>query len=316
MMPARENTMPANVTRQHASLEQRHMMLLALLAVSTTLLWGGFRGLLAYSVANESSSHLLLIPLISAVLIYREREAIFRTKQWSIVGGGIALVAGALLYATAGRPAFPGDDNHYLVASAAAMVFMWAGSFLLCYGDQAARAAAFPLLFLLLMIPMPDSALDHVIYLLRQGSTEISYLLFRALGVPVFRSGFLLYLPKVTIEVATECSGIRSSVALLITCLLAAHLFLRTHWKMVLFVLLAFPLAIVKNGIRIVTLALLSIYVDRSFLFGSLHRDGGIAFFLLALAILAPILLFLHGSEDRGAPGVAIQRKTGADFAG
>ena len=88
---------------------------------------------------------------------------------------------------------------------------------------------------------------------------------------------------------------------LLITCLLAAHLFLRTYWKLALFVALAFPLAIVKNGIRITTLTLLSIYVDPGFLSGSLHRDGGVVFFLLALALLAPILLLMQGAEDLSA---------------
>jgi hypothetical protein len=67
-------------------------------------------------------------------------------------------------------------------------------------------------------------------------------------------------------------------------------------------VLLAFPVALIKNGIRIVTLTLLSIYVDPSFLTGSLHHKGGFVFFLLALAILAPVLLLLEKSERLPTP--------------
>ena len=95
---------------------------------------------------------------------------------------------------------------------------IWIGAFALCYGSRVARAAAFPLLFLLLMVPLPEAVLDKTIYLLQLGSTEIACLLFKVCQVPVFATGFILSLPSVSIEVAKECSGIRSSVALFITC--------------------------------------------------------------------------------------------------
>jgi exosortase len=144
---------------------------------------------------------------------------------------------------------------------------------------------------------LPQPIVDRIVYFLQRGSTEIAFLLFRAVGVPVLRQGFILSLPTVTIEVAQECSSIRSSIALVITCLLAAHLFLRTKWKMLLFVLLSIPLSVIKNGIRITTLTLLAVYVDPGFLTGDLHRKGGFVFFLLALAILFPILLKLQKTE-------------------
>ncbi|HEV3482504.1 MAG TPA: exosortase/archaeosortase family protein, partial [Candidatus Acidoferrales bacterium] len=149
------------------------------------------------------------------------------------------------------------------------------------------------------MVPWPSAVLDRVIYWLQEGSTDVTYAIFKAVGVPVFRQGFVLTVPGVAIEVASECSGIRSSMALLITCLLAAHFYLRTRWKILLFVLLVIPLSIIKNGIRIATLTLLSLYVDPSFLTGSLHREGGFVFFLLALAIMFPALRLLERSEKK-----------------
>ncbi len=147
------------------------------------------------------------------------------------------------------------------------------------------------------MVPLPDVVLDRAIYALQEGSTEIAYLIFQAVGTPVLRHGFLLSLPGVAIEVAKECSSIRSSIALFITCLLAAHLYLRTGWKMLLLVLLSFPLSLIKNGIRIATLTLLSIYVDPGFLTGRLHHEGGFVFFLLAMLILWPVFSWLKNSE-------------------
>jgi exosortase len=182
------------------------------------------------------------------------------------------------------------------------VILVWAGGFLLCYGFGAFQAAAFPLLFLLLMVPLPDLMLDRVIRALQQGSTEIAYLMFQAVGTPVSRHGFLLSVPGVTIEVAKECSSIRSSLALFITCLLAAHLYLRTGWKMLLFVLLSLPVSVIKNGIRIATLTLLSIYVDPGFLSGKLHREGGFVFFFIALLILFPVFLWLERSDRPPKP--------------
>jgi exosortase/archaeosortase family protein len=62
-------------------------------------------------------------------------------------------------------------------------------------------------------------------------------------------------------------------------------------------VLAILPLAVLKNGIRIVTLTLLAIHVDPGFLSGQLHHEGGIVFFLLSLAMLAPLLFILRRYE-------------------
>jgi len=277
---------------------RRHAAFIAFVLACALLFWKTLSTLVAYSLNNESSSHIILIPLVAFSLLYIERKRVFSVTSTSISSGiGLAL-GGAILYWLVNRNFFPLEGNEPLSLEAFSIVFVWLGGFLLCYGFAAFRAAAFPLLFLLLMVPLPDRVLDRTIHALQVGSTEIAYHLFQAVGTPVFRQGFYLSVPGVTIEVAKECSSIRSSIALFITCLLAAHLYLRTTWKAALFALLAFPLAILKNGIRIVTLTLLSIHVDPSFLTGNLHHQGGFAFFLVALLILWPVLLLLEKSEN------------------
>jgi len=272
---------------------KRHASFIALIAISSLVLYKTLSALVTYSLNNASSSHIVLIPLVAFFLLYIERQHIFSITRTS-VGSGIALMlTGVILYWLANRPPFPQDGNWPLYLGAFSVVLVWIGGFVLCYGLAAFRAGAFPLLFLLLMIPFPDVVLDRVIHALQTGSIEIAYLAFQAVGVPVVRQGFVLAVPRITIEVAQECSSIRSSMALFITCLLAAHLYLRTGWKMLLFVLLSLPVSVIKNGIRITTLTLLSIYVDPSFLTGRLHREGGFVFFLIALLILRPVFLWM-----------------------
>jgi exosortase len=269
----------------------------AFVFLSAIVFWRTLGALITYSVHNESGSHIILIPLVTAYLLFTERQRVFRSVRPTLVAGIPVILFGSALYWTAVRSALPLHQNESLSAATLALVLIWIGGFLSSYGFAAAREAAFPLLFLLLMIPLPERFLDWTIQLLQRGSTEVAYLLFNLVGVPALKQGFVISVPGISIEVAAECSGIRSSLALLITCLLAAHLYLRTPWKIAVFILLVLPLSVIKNGIRIVTLTLLSLYVDPRFLTGSLHREGGFVFFLLALLLLFPVFLALERSE-------------------
>ncbi len=283
------------------TLTRRHEIFAGFVLASGLIFWETCTALIAYSLQNESASHILLIPLIAFFLLFAERKRIFPQSDFATGPGLAAAFAALSLFWLATRLSDTGNDR--LSLETLALVLLWSGGFVSCYGLKASRAAIFPLLFLLLMVPWPSGVLDPVIRWLQEGSTDITYAIFKALGVPVLRSGFVLTVPGVAIEVASECSGIRSSMALLITCLLAAHFFLRTKWKMMLFVLLVIPLSIIKNGIRIATLTLLSLYVNPDFLRGNLHRDGGFVFFFLALAMLFPVLRLLEKTEevDRGS---------------
>ena len=73
------------------------------------------------------------------------------------------------------------------------------------------------------------------------------------------------------------------------------------------------PIAIFKNAVRIVTLSSLGVYVDRGFLFGKLHHQGGLLFALIALAIFVPLLLLLQRSEIRSQSGWAARVKSASE---
>ena len=147
------------------------------------------------------------------------------------------------------------------------------------------------------MVPIPEILLNRVIMWLQAGSVEASYVAFQLVGVPVFRTGSVLSLPGVTIEVAEACSGIRSSLVMLGVSLWPDTSSSGRPGRKFSCFLATLPRLIAKNAVRIVTLTLLSVYVDPQFLAGSLHHQGGVVFFLLALVPLVPILLVLQGSE-------------------
>jgi len=268
------------------------------LVLSVAVFWPVLAQWVRYSREHESSSHVFLIPFISAGLVYRSRRTIFEGHRTSFDLGTILILAGLSGYWLVTKESAQWAGGDRLAGMALAIVTIWMGGFIFFFGPRCFRKGLFPLLFLLFMVPIPSLLLDEITFQLRKGSTAVAYGLFAFLEVPVFREGFRLSLPDLNIEVARECSGIRSSLALVITCLLAGHITLHSWWRKGLLWLLAIPLAILKNGLRIVCISLLGIYVDRGFLSGNLHSRGGIVFFLTALLVLSFFLWILHKSES------------------
>ena len=249
------------------------------------------------SLSDPDASHLILIPFISAWVLFVERRKVFRNLSYDKVIGGclLSLSCGAALVA---RFAGSGASlDVQLSGYILALVLNWVAGFALLFGKSPCRMGYFSLLFLFLMIPLPKFLLNHIVYLLQLGSTWVAGSLFDLLGVPVLREGFVFHLARFNIEVAQECSGIRSSMALLALAVLVSHFQLNRFWSKALFVVSGLVMMILKNGIRIATLSMLAIYVDPDFLLGRLHRQGGIVFFALALLLLLPVLALLQRWE-------------------
>ncbi len=272
--------------------------LLFVAVVAALVVYGPVREYLLWTYNSAYYTHVVLIPLVSAYLIFTRRREIFGDVGYAFVPGGVIIGLGLLLLAAASMTNGWGRNDQYaLVACSTVLVVI--GAFIALFGLRAFQAARFPMLFLAFMVPLPTVVEYWAIRILQLGSTEFVALLFSITPVPVLRDGVVFHMPGLSIEVAPQCSGIRSSMALVITCVLAGHMFLKRGWNKALLVLAVIPVTMLKNGIRIVTLSLLALYVDRGFLESSLHRDGGILFFILALCLMAPILFLLRRSEQR-----------------
>jgi exosortase len=282
--------------------------------------------LVSLSLERDEYSYILAMPVLGAFMARSGRrgaaspgtgEAASRgsASSWA----GPALVAVSVLALAAGHRAEASlEPIDFLAVRAFSGIALWTGGFALIYGAGALRSYAFPLCLLAGAVPTPPAILDAVVSLLQAGSAAATHGLFAAAGVPFVRDGYVFRLPGVVIEIAEECSGIRSGLSLLITGLLAGSLFLDRTWKRALLVLLMVPVAVVKNGLRITTLSLLAVYVDRSFLTDSaLHRNGGILFFGLALVPLCVFISLLRkypkGAAAKGVPKPAASRSLPAE---
>ncbi len=256
---------------------------------------------LASHVAHsELHSHILLIPFVSVYLISIRRHALPRDYTFSVGWALIPLVAGAISLAAAWTPGLfgrPLSQNDYLGLMTLSFVcFVAAGGFFFL-GRKCMAAAAFPFAFLIFMVPMPDRVADFLETASKLASADAASMFFNISGTPVLRDGAFFHLPNITIEVAQECSGIRSSLVLFITSLLAANLFLKTPWRRIVLVAAVIPLGILRNGLRIVFIGLLCVHFGPDMINSIFHKRGGPPFFVLSLIPLFLLLWWLRRGE-------------------
>jgi exosortase len=278
--------------------KNRTLMAMGLL----TLLVLPCRSLLKVAFADDYYNlYILFIPIISFGMIYADRARIFKACHFCLPFGVLLTVSGIALFALTTQLPKPQAEAFGLSACTFSAIVTGTGCFLLCFGAEAFRRASFALGFSLVTIPIPKPVMNQMILVLQNGSAAFSVILFRLIHVPALRQGLIFSLPGVDIEITQACSGFRSTMAILITSTVVAWLFLRSPWKRLLLVALTVPAVMIKNAARIVTISSLAVYANRGFLYGDLHRYGGLPFALIDLALLVPVIFALHRSDKHNS---------------
>ena len=209
------------------------------------------------------------------------------SAAWGMVllGAGVAALLAAWKFGSGGYL----NEGDSLSLVALSFVSLVIGGGFIFLGRKWMADAAFPFAFLLFMVPLPHGVvvwLETVSESCFRG--EMAALLFSIAGTPVLRDGNVFQLPGIVIEVAQECSGIRSSWVLFITSLLAEYLFLKTPWRRAVLVSLVIPLAILRNGLRILTIGVLCVQFGPQMINSVIHHRGGPLFFALSLIPTVP----------------------------
>ncbi|HYA40969.1 MAG TPA: exosortase/archaeosortase family protein [Syntrophobacteraceae bacterium] len=255
--------------------------------------------LISMSLDSEYYSFIPLIFVTSSYLVISGRKQIFDEPAWSCSYGAPVLVFSLAAGIAGHKYAAALGLNDYLCVTMFSFWLYLIGSFILFFGRRTFIKAIFPLGLLLFVIPFPEVLLDKIIDFLQVASYTVTGLIFNALGFFPIVHGFIFKFPELAIEVARQCSGIRSCTALVILSLLCGHLFLRSSLNRILLPIFAVPIAIFKNGVRIVCLTLGAIYVDPRIMSGELHQKGGYPVFVLAFFMLMAIVMVMRKLEKR-----------------
>lgn len=154
---------------------------------------------------------------------------------------------------------------------------------------------------------MPIVIQDWVNTFFQYTSAEVSYKMVKSANIPIFRHYPLTFeLSTIELHVAPSCSGIRSSLVLLITSIVAGELFLQSKWKRWILVFFIIPLAIVRNGFRIFTISYLCVNVGPHMIDHWIHHKGGPFFFGLSLIPFFALLYWLWKTEKQH-PAAAVE---------
>lgn len=254
---------------------------------------------------SELYSYVLLIPLISGYLIKLKWSELDFTTQPERRYAVIPLTAGAALlvgywFATS-RGWSPVPENVFAILTLSLLLLLLADACTFV-GWKNLRMITFPIALMFLSVPFPEGMRGWIEDFLQRASAEVAAAMLRLSGMPIYQDGTYFHLPGFSPEVARQCSGIHSSVVLLITGLVAAYLFLKTKWGRVTFGLAMVPLGLLRNGFRIFTISELCVHIGPQMINSPIHRRGGPIFFALSMIPFYFLLKFLRKRELQGTP--------------
>jgi exosortase len=228
---------------------------------------------------DDNYSHGILIVPLALYFAWERREQLARlTPRPSILG--LVVVAGSLLTLIAGTL------GAELFLTRIAILGTLVGAILFAGGWAYLSVLAFPLAFLLLMIPIPAIIFNQVAFPLQLFASQFGTAVMELLRVPVLREGNVIILAHTTLEVAEACSGIRSLISLLTLGIVYGYFTDPRPWMRALIAASTIPIAIVANGLRVAGTGVLAHYYGREAADGFFHTFSGWLVFIVAFVML------------------------------
>lgn len=276
------------------------------------LFWDGLTDMWAVWMNTPEYSHGVIIPFISAFLIWQKKDQIEKlpmTGSWGGVGavavGGLMLMVGQLA-------------TIYTLVQYAFVVTI-VGIVLAFSGRQAFRLFAVPLIFLLFMVPPPYFVLHNLSTKLQLVSSEFGVGFMRLLNISVFIEGNVIDLGGYKLQVAEACDGLRYMFPLMTLGFLFAYFYKGAMWKRVFLVVSSVFITIFMNSFRIGTIGVMVEHWGIGMAEGFLHEFQGWAVFMFSAALMIGEIAALNriGHESgtwRQLFGIEIPSATPKDY--
>jgi exosortase len=261
------------------------------------------RRLVATWASNPDYSHGYVVAPIAAYLLY-DRRARLRAAPVAGHWSGLVVIGASLLVLLAGL------RGAELFLSRVSMIGVLAGAVLFVWGPAVLRVCAFPLAFLLLMVPLPTIVFNQVTMPLQLLASRVAERVLDWLGVPVVREGNLVLLPYTTLEVVEACSGIRSIVSLLTLAIVLVQFTRLTRARRWLLVAATIPLAVFANGLRVAATGLASVHWGTDAAEGAVHTLSGWLMFAVTFCVLLAMARWLEPGQPRPAPARAPEKRS------
>ena len=270
------------------------------LSIVVVLFGPSLVSLARFAWQNDLYSYVFIVPPVSFYLWFIQKRPPLEEAGYSRWVGVMLCAIGAVAllgYGLAASSGSPFSTQDSIAITTLSFVALVAGVCVLLLDTGQFRRIIFPLAFLAFMAPLPMAVEAGLEHFLQHGSAPPTSFLFYLAGTPVYRHDLVFELPGISIQIAPECSGIRSTLVLFMASLIAGHLFLRSPWKRSILAAVVVPLALVRNGFRIFTIGELCVHVGPHMIDSDIHHKGGSIFFALSLAPFFLVLFLLVRSE-------------------
>jgi len=262
------------------TLDVKKLSAVALLLFGIAIVyWHVFERLIEAWIVDGNYSHGWLIVPLAGYFAWERRERLAATPvrpSWF----GLVVLAGSILVLLAGL------YGAELFLTRVSLVGTVAGIVLFLYGWAHLRILAFPIAFLLLMIPLPAIVFNKIAFPLQLFASRVGESTISAAGIPVLREGNVLVLANTTLEVAEACSGIRSLVSLVTLGLVYGYFSDRRFWVRAVIVASTVPIAILANGARVAGTGIAAHYFGPGAAEGFFHEFSGWALFVVAFVMM------------------------------
>lgn len=258
-----------------------HTVPAALLTAAFVLAYGSVLVALAGQWATDPNyAYGFFVPPMAAWLAWRRRDAFRRAPRASSALGLGIVAAGGLLFVA-------GVVAAELFTTRVSVVVVAAGLILALEGRERLRVMAFPVAFLLFMVPLPYVLYYRLTFPLQLLSTRLAASFLGAMGMALVRDGNLLHLEGYSLEVVTACSGLRSIMSLGAVGVFMLDALAPAAPARLAGLLLIIPIAVMANVARLIATASIAAVAGPEMADGFLHEFSGLVVFLTGLAALA-----------------------------
>jgi EpsI family protein len=266
----------------------RHDLLVAAVIVALLLCYAGVLvSIVRVWSTNYLYSYGFAVPLISGYMLWARAEALRRASH------GPDYLLGSLVTGTGAALLLVGHLGAVESVESLSIVVTAVGAILLLFGRGVVRVAWFPIVYLVLGIPVWDRLIGNLQVPSQQLSASIAVRVLHLARVPAIQDQTFIALPNLTLEVLQECSGVNQLISVATMSLAAAYLWLRGPLRRATFVAIAVGIAYVSNGIRIALVGFLGYHHLSNGRLGVLHLAEGLAVSLAGYVVIFACLSLL-----------------------
>lgn len=167
-------------------------------------------------------------------------------------------------------------------------------------GLSALKRMWFPILYMLFLIPLPDTVVAALTQPMKIGISEWVAWTLQQFGMPIVRSGVIIHVAQYELLVAAACSGLNSLISLSAIGLFYVYFRHAANWRYALLLVFAIiPVALFANFIRVMILVLVTYFMGDSAAQGYLHDFAGLTMFVVAVLTIFGVDALLTPVRDR-----------------